>query len=140
MPAGHSAEIRLRYVVVTRRFIDQRILSELYSYSMDLAIVDQRNPCASLSNLHAVKYRTNDATTHAARVFHPDFVARDRFPCAAVAEYDFVAWPRLGQTWIDGQRVSMDTESENGFDSGTVQPTRRTGIPSPATAAYMRRH
>src|SRR5271155_1854613 len=115
-------------------------LSELHASPMDPAIVDQTNPCASLSNLHAVEYGTSDAATHTTRVFHPDFVARDRFPSAAVAEYDFVAWPRLGQTWIDGQCVAVDTESENGFDSGTVQPTRRTGIPSPAAAAYMRRY
>ena len=57
---------------------------------MDLAIVDQGNPCNTLRNLHAVKLSTNDAPTHAARILDRDLVARDHVPSAAVAKHDFV--------------------------------------------------
>ena len=107
---------------------------------MDLAIVDQGNPCNTVRHLHAVELDTNDAATHATRILDLDFVARDRVPGAAVAEHDFVARPCLGQTRIDYQRIPVHTESENGFEPGTVQPTRRTGIPGPAAAADMRCH
>src|SRR5450759_291083 len=101
---------------------------------MDLAIVDEGNPCNSLRNLHAVKLRTDDAATHAARILDRDFVTRDCVASAAVAEYDFVARPRLRQTGVDCQRISVHPESENGFEPGTVQPTCRTAVPGPAAA------
>lgn len=98
---------RSRIVDVQIDLLPSHGLSKLNSHLMDLTIDHQRNLCNALRNLHAVKLRTHNAATHVARILDRDFVTREGVVSTAVAEHDFVARPRLRQTRIDCQDISV---------------------------------
>src|SRR5687767_13849175 len=53
---------------------------------------------------------------------------------------DFKFTPALRNARIDLQTLSAQFESENGFESGAIHPTRRTGIPRPTPTSSVWRH
>src|SRR5688572_9872606 len=58
----------------------------------------------------------------------------------AKAVIHFEPGPMLWNTRIDFQHISLARDAQDGFDTQSIHPARRTGIPRPTTAAGMWRY
>src|SRR6185437_14575172 len=102
---------------------------------MACAVIGHRDQCGRSRQHLSVKFDRQNAARDAQRILDADIVAR-----AAVAERNFVAGPRLGNTGVDEKIAALQSEAENALKRYAIDPSRRSAVPSPTSAPNMWRH
>src|SRR5690348_5449223 len=112
-----------------------RLSSQYDCHAMACAIVGHRDQCGCSRQHLSVEFDRENAAGDSQRILDADIVA-----CAAAAERDFVAGPRLGNTGIDEQIAALQSETEDALKRHAINPPRRSAVPSPTPASNMWRH
>src|SRR5580698_9611890 len=61
----------------------------------------------------------------------------DLIPAASIAKGNIKSPPALWYARFHSKLRTDQPESEDGFQTGSVQPARRTGVPRPAATTYV---
>src|ERR1700731_3888578 len=101
---------------------------------MGLCVIEQRDALLRGIKRDSVELDSGDPVRNAARVLDGDFIAR-----SAMA----VAHSKGGPAWRDArveeEQFAAFAHAEDAFESGTIHPSGRAGIPGPAAAPDMGR-
>ena len=107
--------------------------SSKYDANVVLAGGNERNIVATYQR-RAIQLGHRHATSRMARILNCNVIERRMIP-----ETNRIPRPVARNARIDGEGGTAQAEAEHPFDTGSIEPARRTAIPGPSPAAGMRR-